>query len=730
MPQLILTVLILLATSGPVFSQTADAYADSSARILVQKARERRQIADVSVERYQALTKERISVGLRAIRRDRLVYRREIAGRIEWTREGPARIEVLGARESIPVAMKGVQLPSDLVSFMPHLAFDPADSRMLLGWDDDEDSFVRHPLAPDGEEHYRYRAGSRTSIQLQDGRVIRLLELEIIPRRSDPRLISGSFWLEAETHAVVQAGFRLARKINVIRDLNDEDDDDDVPFFLRDMTAEVDYVTIDYGLYDLRWWMPRLIAFEGSVRAGPLRMSLLYERSYSNYNIEGLELPVAISMEEMAQRDSLRARQEEACDGSMNVSVRVGSESANPADSSAAAQMGGTCGRWEIVMSNDTSALLNSDLLPEDAYARDEQLLTETDLKDLVKERLGDLPRVPTMLGAPELSLRLFDASMVRYNRIESLSVGTSASADFGTFVVRGNARIGFADLEPNFELGIEKPGPNMSLFVNGYRRLNGTDPLRGPFTIGNSLSSLFFGRDEADFYRTLGVELRGEPSSTSSRSYWWRVFAQQERTAEVETQFSVRHLFNDEYQFRPNIIADENDAIGAEGVYRFHRGLDPAGFRFGAEFYGHAATSRFDFARGALTLRFGIPLPGPFDMATEYAAGTSLDSIPLQHHWYLGGSGTLRGYNSGVMVGTSFWRARGEIGYGLPAVRLIGFSDLGWAGPRDQFSKSKPLLAVGAGVSVLDGILRFDVARGLREPKGWTTSLYFDAAL
>ncbi len=723
MPRLILTIALLLSLSDAVLAQNPNVYADSAARLLVQKARERRQIADVSVERYKALSKERISMGLRGIRRDRLMYRREVAGRVEWTREGQGRIEVLGAREMVPVAMKGMKVPDDLIGFMPHLAYDPADNQMLLGWDDD--SFLRHPLAPDAESHYRYRAGSRTTIQLQDGRTVRLVELEIIPQRSDPHLISGSFWLDAETHAVVQAAFRLARKIDILRDLDDDDpDEDDVPGFLRNMTAELDYVTIDYGLYDLHWWMPRLIAFEGVVRIGPFRLPLLYERSYSEYEIEGVEQTVAIPIEEMMRRDSVRMAQQERCEGGM--SVTVGNEKS---DTTPKRKLEGTCGRWTIVMPADTNALLHSELLPADAYSRDEELLTEADLKQL-KDRLEGLERAPTLLAAPELQYSLFDAGMLRYNRIEGLSVGTRGSADFGTYIVSGSARIGVADLEPNFRLAIEKPGQSMTLSVAAYRQLNGTDPLRSPFTFGNSLASLLFGRDEADFYRALGVELRGDPAGVAGGSYWWRIYAQRERSAEVETDFSVRRLFDNDYSFSPNIVADDNNALGAEGVLRFNRGLDPTGFHFGAELYGNASSGTFDFGRAALTLRFGIPLPGPFDMATEYAAGTSVDSLPIQHNWYIGGVGTLRGYDAGVLTGESFWRGRAEIGYGLPAVRLVGFSDVGWAGPRDSFSKGKPLLSVGAGISVLDGILRLDVARGLREPKGWAASLYFDAAL
>ena len=725
MPRIILTLALLLGTSVPVLAQTSDAYRDENARELVRKARERRQIADVSVESYKALTKERISVGLKGIRRDRLMYRREVAGRVEWTREGPARIEVLGAREAIPVAMKGMHLPDDLVNFMPHLAFDPADNRMLIGWDDD--GFVRHPLSPDAESHYRFQTGSTTTIQLQDGRTVRLIQLEIIPRRSDPHLISGSFWLEAETHAVVQAAFRLAKKIDILRDIEDEDedpDDDDIPGFLRNITAELDYVTIDYGLYDLRWWMPRLVAFEGVVRVGPMRMPLMYERSYADYKITGQEMTVAMPMEEMIRRDSVRAAQEERCGGEMSVHVTL-----DEGDSTPKRHRSGTCGRWEVVLPDDSMKLINSELLPNDVFADDEQLLTDADLRQL-KDRLEDLSGIPMLLGPPEVRFSIIDPGMLRYNRIEGLSIGTSASADFGAYILHANARIGVADLEPNFEVGIEKPGESMSLTLNAYRRLNGTEPLRNPFTLGSSLWALFFGNDESDYYRTLGVELRGTPAGAAGGSYWWRLFAQKESSADVETQFSVRHLFNNDHNFESNIVADKNDALGAEGMYRWNYGLNPTGFKFGTEFYGHGSTGTYDFGRAALTLRFGIPLPGRFDAATEYAAGMTTDSVPVQHLWYIGGTGTLRGYENATMIGETFWRGRLEIGYGLPAVRLIAFSDAGWAGPRDQFTSGRPLLSAGAGVSLLDGILRFDMARALRSPTGWGASLYFDAAL
>ena len=65
-----------------------------------------------------------------------------------------------------------------------------------------------------------------------------------------------------------------------------------------------------------------------------------------------------------------------------------------------------------------------------------------------------------------------------------------------------------------------------------------------------------------------------------------------------------------------------------------------------------------------------------------------------------------------------------------LPGLRLAVFGDAGWAGQRPAFRNGKPLLATGVGASFLDGLVRLDLARGLRAPKGWRFDLYFDGRL
>lgn len=738
MKQLFSLLLFTVSTANAALAQRADsiplsdAYLDTTAAQLVRLARERRQVADLSIESYKATAKERISAGLRGIRRDRLLYRREVAGRLEWTRNGTGRIEILGAREVVPVAIKGMQLPSDLGSFMPRLAFDPADNRMLLGWDDDE--FVRHPLAPNAEQHYRFKTGGTTTIRLPDGRLVRLIELEIIPRKTDPHNISGSFWLDAETHGVVQAVFRLARDIDILRDLNDEDDKD-VPRFIRPLKAAVDYVTIEYGLYDLKWWLPRLIAFEGVVQAGFIRMPLHYERTYSNYEVVGSAQPISMPVAEILQRDSI-ARAEgrdawagnidpDSCRSSMRITVRVGARKAKtPTDSTEVMQ----CGRWQIVMPTDTAALLASAELPADVFATGEQLITEGELREL-GDRIDKLGG-PAALSQAVPGASLLSVTRMRYNRVEALSVAAHGELDYGTYRGAAIARIGVADLEPNFELELQRPGESHSLTLGGYRRLNSFDPYARPFSFGASIAALAFGRDDADYYRSLGIELKAEPSGAARRWYAARLFAQRESAADKETNFSFRHVLNGDYDFRSNLAADKTEAYGGELTLRASRGLNPDGVRIGGEAYAHGAFGTTDFARGALTLRMGFPLPGKLSGALEGAAGVTSSSPPVQHRWYLGGANTVRGYLAGAVSGETFWRGRAELGYGLPAVRLVGFSDAGWAGSREQFSGGRPLLSAGVGASILDGIIRFDVARGLREPKGWSAMLYFDAAL
>jgi hemolysin activation/secretion protein len=140
--------------------------------------------------------------------------------------------------------------------------------------------------------------------------------------------------------------------------------------------------------------------------------------------------------------------------------------------------------------------------------------------------------------------------------------------------------------------------------------------------------------------------------------------------------------------------------------------------------------TGTYGFGRASGTLRLTAPLGPTLAGALELGGGMSAGRVPVQSNWYLGGPGTLRGYGGNAMSGDAFWRARLELANRWPAARVVLFSDVERAGPREQLSLAQSLAGVGVGVSLLDGLIRLDVARAVRSPTGWRIDFYTDAAL
>lgn len=190
----------------------ASAYLDRGAQELVERARARRRALDRSIRAYETVVRVHLSAGVRAGWVERMLYRRDTAARIHWQRDDTVRIEVLGAREVVPIGEAAEHVPGDLNGLLPHLAFDPAEQERLIGLSDVD--FVRHPLVPGSEEYYRFRSGDTTEVRLPEGPTVRLIELEVLPRRPSPTIIRGSLWFDAHSHGLVRARFRLAEEIN------------------------------------------------------------------------------------------------------------------------------------------------------------------------------------------------------------------------------------------------------------------------------------------------------------------------------------------------------------------------------------------------------------------------------------------------------------------------------------------------------------------------------------
>jgi hypothetical protein len=717
---------------------TLSAYVDRGAADLLRQARERRARVERGIDLYRVTARQRAHAGVEALTRNRTLFGGETAVRIEWRRGQTGTVRVLGAREVSPATSRGAEVPDDLRGEATQLAFDPDELQLSLfqfgagslGMDDDDDEERRDvversgdsvnvsvelepvdPLSPGSEAHYRFRSGDTTLVRLPDGSQLRLIQLQILPRRREFRLLRGTLWIDSQTHGVARSVLAPSRPFDLSRDV-----DEDVPGVIDIMggvRATVRYVTVEYALVQGRWWLPRLMAIDMEANLGMLAgMPIRFERSYADYEVQGSATPQQAPVSVLAQRDTAAAR---ICRRDAEAAGEVCQCEWN------------RCRRWRVEVPEDTASLLTSPDLPPPLADQSARLITGEEVESLARVLTPSLGQLGDF--RPELETRIADLRLLRYNRVEGLSIGARADVAWGPLAIDGEARIGLADREPGVEIGIVRESMSRRLRVAGYRRLAAFDPTARVFGFGASLNALLFGRDEADYFRATGAELTSQPVTDGRWSYAWRLFGEHQHAVRRETQFSLARAWDSD-PFREVRAADDADQAGLGLTLSRDFGGDrsPARFTLGTGLEGQTGT--FGFGRGQLFARLGVPSVGRFAIALEGAAGTTTGDVPVQGRWYLGGPSTVRGYEGALVGGEAFWRARAEVATPLPAARLVVFSDAGWAGPRDGWDFDPPLLSAGIGASFLDGLVRFDVARALREPTGWRVDLYLDAAL
>ena len=214
-----------------------------------------------------------------------------------------------------------------------------------------------HPLARGAEYYYRYETGDSVNITLQGGRVIRVRELKIIARRPQYRLFVGSFWFDRDGGQLVRAAYRMAADLEiwdvakaeagieelenrtsaVVRDsiararlprdlyvkdsterarlarFNGQDPDDDVPGWVsglfRPARAKLDAITVEYGLYQGKFWLPRANSATASMEFGPMRVPFRIDEKFTYDDVNGdfTLAPLPPPRNSSATSDSARA---------------------------------------------------------------------------------------------------------------------------------------------------------------------------------------------------------------------------------------------------------------------------------------------------------------------------------------------------------------------------------------------------------------------------------------
>ena len=197
----------------------------------------------------------------------------------------------------------------------------------------------------------------------------------------------------------------------------------------------------------------------------------------------------------------------------------------------------------------------------------------------------------------------------------------------------------------------------------------------------------------------------------------------------DAEVDFAVRDLWDDDWAFRPNLAARRGWEYGAALELSPWWGTDPRLTQGGLEATVRAATGVADFATGSLVGRLVVPVPGDLRIALEAGGGASVGTPTPQRLWYVGGVRTLRGYPPLTLGGERMIRGRMEVARRVPFGLLSVFGDYAWAGD-GAFDPGDGFYSVGAGLSLVDGLIRLDAGYGLKAPRNLRVDFYLDSML
>ncbi len=708
----------------------ASAFKDAPARELLMRARAARLTQDSTLTGYDAKAYERLSVGMgfKKIGRDRLLLRGERASHVVWQRGKGAIVDVTGQRSVFPMLDGVGKADLNLEGEAGDVPYMPGRETLWIGGGMakahvNQDELI-HPLAEGAEAYYTYESGDSVTFQLPGGKRIELRELRIRPRQPKWNVGVGSLWFDISSAHLVRAVYRMAQEMDIMavakQESRDEHDpDDDIPIWLKPvitpMKANVSAVTVEYGLHEGAFWLPRAQTIEGDVQVSFMRIPFKAEQRYTYSSVNGGEpmAEVVIAAMDTATDSVSRAtrrerRRTECADGTSRLRLQHRDEQDL---------------RILVRIPCDTVALAHSSDLPKSIYDEGEAVFGTAERDALVSEALT-LTAQPGF--APQRATISYGLPYTRFNRVEGLSTGFEVEKVLGEgYSTDALFRIGVADWSPNGELSLKRTDGRRSIRVTGYRRLVASNDWGDPLGFSSSLSALFFGRDEGFYYRTWGAELGGEKDYGLINS--WRLFAEQHFDATVHTEFAVAHPGGVKGELT-NIDAVNGNIVGLAVMHHSSYGLNPHGFRALTDIKLEGAAGTFDYSRGSIqtTLSHGL---GALDGALTLGGGTSGGQLPIQKQFFLGGVQTVRGQKAGAAIGDSFWLTSAEIGSRSTGFRKIVFGDLGWAGSRTDFAHpGRPLSGAGIGASFMDGLIRVDLAKGIYPEKSVRANLYVEA--
>ena len=332
----------------------------------------------------------------------------------------------------------------------------------------------------------------------------------------------------------------------------------------------------------------------------------------------------------------------------------------------------------------------------------------------------------------------------IRYNRVEGMVLGIRRLPlswdSWDRARIYGHGGYAFGSDEWQYEIGGEarvggrRSRSDVDLKLGGaYRMSTATQDIWKTSWLENSLAAFFFNHDFLDYFEVEGWTAYGALRLTPLLQVTAGYREEEYRSLTGDVSWSL--FGGGDFRINPPIQPGDMRSVVVAVEGGSVRDLDwlPRGvaFRLEAEF-GRDFGGEFDFNRYVGDARLYVPITRRSTLALRVRGGTSEGTLPLQKAYVLGGIGSMRSYPQNVFIGDRMLLGNVEYTWAQDwfwdDVTLSGFFDAGWVNNAgtDKFDFDDAYPSIGAGIGLVDRLVRLEVSwplrdiAGEREPAVW----------
>ena len=548
------------------------------------------------------------------------------------------------------------------------------------------------------------------------GRSVRAVTVTAIPRFRSVQLVAAVMWIEVESFGLARVAYRLAKRLDTefgfqFRRAEGPNlglavklDDGSMAWdsttsrtqgrlgrllngafnnLLPQTEMDVTTVVADYGLWELRYWLPRRVKWVG------------YLGSVDDVGTEDVPRVVEpVSYEWVFDIEDVREKGAAATPGTPTTAAEALERWREEGDSISGESGSTGPGQVITIVPRDKTRLAASDLLPPPIWDESIGGLDDQSIEE-IGSMLGGIGTGEGDSAADPMQCQCFfeppiwTLRLVRYNAREGLSVGTRVWEDMGWGKAIATARFRTAYRYPDFSVAVQHDHPQRRLRASMYANVLPFHSVRRAQWVTGDSVTIHMTRYNA----TTGVALQLLPGRDERNWASLRLFAERNKT-----------LSGDHVATRTGASVRLTPWWG---------GLSARSVGGGGEVAVRGSVGGNPIVKASATGALTVPLGVGWSIGLE-AGGGRIWGDPADHDlWLLGGNGDyLRGYSDDVVAGRSFWRARAELQRSLRFFGLSLFGD--WAS-----ASGATLYSAGVGVSLVDGFIRIDLARGLSSLDG-----------